>query len=157
MAYSITIRSQGAGYSVVKGRNIITGKTCYLIKDGEEPLFVAQRRTMEDFLDEVENGGNECAHIVEVFETIKGNRFIYWRDEESGEDFITRIEKPEKKTLYTVHVYGLNQDGEETEIDAFSFTNYREAVDAVADVYENELYSGIDGLWANIKMREAHK
>lgn len=33
------------------------------------------------------------AHKVEVFTTVKGNQFIYWRDEKSDEDFITKVEK----------------------------------------------------------------
>ena len=78
-------------YRVVKVRNIITGEEGYRIDDGAQPLFVAQRRSWEDYKDEKEQ--NECFHQCEVFTTGKGNQFIYWRDEEIDADYITKVPK----------------------------------------------------------------
>lgn len=80
-------------YRVVKVRNIITGEEGYRIDDGAQPLFVAQKRTWEDYKDEKEQ--NECFNQCEVFTTAKGNQFIYWRDEEIDADYITKVPKPE--------------------------------------------------------------
>ena len=55
-----------------------------------DPLF-PERCNIE--FAEVLDDGNELAHKVEVFTTVKGNQFIYWRDEESDEDFITKVEQ----------------------------------------------------------------
>lgn len=79
------------GYRVVKCRNIVTREECYRIDDGCEPLFVAQNRSYEDYLDEKEQ--NECFNQCEVFTTVKGNQFIYWRDEEIDADYITKVPK----------------------------------------------------------------
>ena len=64
-----------------------------IICDGDDVLFRGERRSWEDYKEEVLDDGNEMAHKVEVFTTVKGNQFIYWRDEESDEDFITKVEK----------------------------------------------------------------
>ena len=62
-----------------------------VVRDGREVLFVAEIRSMEDYVDEVKNGNNECAVMFEVFTTVKGNQFIYWADLEADEDYITRV------------------------------------------------------------------
>ncbi len=89
-----TIKAKN-GYRVVKVKNIITGKEGWRIDDGIEPLFVAQKRTYEDYQDEKRQ--NECFKQCEVFTTVKGNQFIYWRDEEIDEDYITKVPKEEQK------------------------------------------------------------
>ena len=61
------------------------------VLDGNEFLFFAELRSMEDYVDECKNGNNECAVKFEVFTTAKGNQFIYWGDIETGEDFITKV------------------------------------------------------------------
>lgn len=63
------------------------------VYDGEEKLYRAEMRTFEDYKDEVLQGNNECAGLMEIFTTEKGNQFIYWVDFETGEDFLTKIEK----------------------------------------------------------------
>ena len=63
------------------------------IYDGEKKLYNAEVRTYDDYKDEVLEGNNECASIMEIFTTEKGNQFIYWVDIETGEDFITKIQK----------------------------------------------------------------
>ena len=64
-----------------------------IVCDGDDVLFEGERRSWEDYKNEVLDYGNEMAHKVEVFTTVKGNQFIYWRDEETDEDFITKVEQ----------------------------------------------------------------
>ena len=64
-----------------------------IVCDGDDVLFEGEKRSWEDYKDEVLDEGNEMAHKCEVFTTVKGNQFIYWRDEESDEDFITKVEQ----------------------------------------------------------------
>lgn len=64
-----------------------------IVCDGDDVLFEGEYRSWEDYKEEVLDEGNEMAHKVEVFTTVKGNQFIYWRDEESDEDFITKVEQ----------------------------------------------------------------
>lgn len=79
------------GYHVVKVRNIATSEEGYRIDDGCNPLFVAQKRSYEDYQDEKQQ--NECFNQCEVFTTVRGNQFIYWRDEEIDADYITKVPK----------------------------------------------------------------
>lgn len=59
--------------------------------DGDKLLFIAQYRSLDDYNDECKNKSNECAVKYEIFTTVKGNQFIYWGDEETGEDFLTKV------------------------------------------------------------------
>lgn len=84
-------------------RNTIKAKNGYIVKqlksdptqvrvyDGEVFLFEGERRSYEDYVEEVVNEGNEMARKCEVFTTVKGNQFVYWRDEEADWDLITKI------------------------------------------------------------------
>lgn len=84
-------------------RNTIKAKNGYIVKqlksdpnqvrvyDGEDFLFEGERRSYEDYVEEVVNEGNEMARKCEVFTTTKGNQFVYWRDEEADWDLITKI------------------------------------------------------------------
>ena len=83
------------GYHVVKVRNIATGEEGYRIDDGRNPLFAAQKRSYEDYKDEERQ--NEMFRRCEVFTTVKGNQFIYWRDEEIDADYITKVPKEANK------------------------------------------------------------
>ena len=76
------------GYRVKKVRNIVTGEIAYRIDDGEQPLFVAQKKSREEY--ESNKSENEEFMVCEVFTTVKGNQFIYWRDNELDEDYITK-------------------------------------------------------------------
>ena len=40
---------------------------------------------------------DEMFRRCEVFTTVKGNQFIYWRDEEIDADYITKVPKEEQK------------------------------------------------------------
>lgn len=83
------------GYTVTKVINIITGKTAYMIRDGSKGLFVAQKVNEEDYKEEKEQ--NEAYYFCEKFTTIEGDQFIYWRDNELNEDYITKITSKNKK------------------------------------------------------------
>lgn len=73
------------GYRVIK----VKGKEDYYINDGWVNLFRAQKRSYEDYMDEKRQ--NEMFRRCEVFTTVKGNQFIYWRDEEIDTDYITKV------------------------------------------------------------------
>ena len=77
------------GYRVKEVKNIITGEVGYRIDDGCNPVFVAQKRSYEDYKDEERQ--NEMFRFCEVFTTVKGNRFTYWRDDELDADYITKL------------------------------------------------------------------
>ncbi len=79
------------GFRVVKVKNIVTGDEGYRIDDGAEPLFVVQKRSYADYKDEERQ--NDMFRFCEVFTTVKGNQFIYWRDDEIDADYITKIEE----------------------------------------------------------------
>lgn len=89
-----TVRAKD-GYHVAKVRNIATGEEGYRIDDGCNPLFVAQKRSYEDYKDEERQ--NEMFRRCEVFTTVKGNQFIYWRDEEIDADYITKVPEEANK------------------------------------------------------------
>ena len=86
-------------------RNTITANVGYVVRhlknnpdtirlyDGDELLFQGTLRTYEDYVDECVNGNDESAVQYEVFTTVKGNQFIYWRSEEYDEDYLTKIVK----------------------------------------------------------------
>ena len=61
------------------------------VYDGDNFIFEGEMRTYEDYVDELVNAGNEAARKCEVFTTVKGNQFVYWRDEEADWDLITKI------------------------------------------------------------------
>ena len=85
----VTIKAKN-GYKVIHGKN---DKNNIFVFDGEEILFNGRLRTREDFENAVKNGNNEMALEMEVFITTKGNKFVYWLDLETGEDFITNVDE----------------------------------------------------------------
>ena len=78
------------GYRVRKAVNIVTGEEAYKVYDGSNPLFVARKIRYSEYQDNKRQ--NEMFHFCEVFTTVKGNQFIYWRDEEIDADYITKVE-----------------------------------------------------------------
>lgn len=84
-----TIKSRD-GFHVKKVVNIVTGGEGFRVDDGCNPLFVARKRSRADYQDEKRY--NEMFRLCEVFTTVKGNQFIYWRDDEIDEDYITKVE-----------------------------------------------------------------
>ena len=86
-------------------RDTITANVGYVVRhlknnpdtirlyDGDELLFQGTLRTYEDYVDECVCGNDETAVQYEVFTTVKGNQFVYWRSEEFDEDYLTKIVK----------------------------------------------------------------
>lgn len=83
------------GYTVTKVINIMTGETAYMIRDGNKDLFVAHKVSEEDYKAEKEQ--NEEFYFCEKFTTTEGGQYIYWRDNELDEDYITQITSKNKK------------------------------------------------------------
>lgn len=75
------------GYKVRKVKN---DTSLRILVDGEAIIMVAQIMTFSEFVDELE--GNECFHVCEVFHTVKGNKYLYARDEECDDDYLIKIE-----------------------------------------------------------------
>lgn len=84
-----TIKAQLGGYKVVPVVNAITGEKGVRIDDGHQPLFAAKLTDMDEYLSN--QTGNDCFNFCEVFSTVDGKQYIYWRDEEANEDFITPV------------------------------------------------------------------
>lgn len=61
------------------------------IKDKNDNIITyAEYRTIEDYKDEVLNGNNECAYLIEKFIRIKNGKIAYlWHDVETMEIFIS--------------------------------------------------------------------
>ena len=83
-----TITAQ-TGYKVKNVVNVITGEPALMVYDGNQPIMVAHAATVDEYSDNREN--NEAFCLCEIFKTVKGNTFAYWRDEETDSDYITKI------------------------------------------------------------------
>lgn len=83
------------GYTITKVINIINGEIAYIIRDGSKDLFIAKKISEEDYKAEKEQ--NEAFQFCEKFTTVEENEFIYWRDNELDEDYITKITNKNKK------------------------------------------------------------
>lgn len=57
--------------------------------DGDELVMFAKRVCAGDFIENALE--NECFELCETFTTRNGGRYIYWRDNEIDEDYLTRI------------------------------------------------------------------
>lgn len=77
------------GYRVKRVFNVITGESALMVYDGNQPIMVAHAATVEEYTDNREN--NEAFCLCEIFKTVKGNTFAYWRDEEVDGDYLTKI------------------------------------------------------------------
>ena len=75
------------GYRVHK---VKTDSSLRVLRDGEEIVMVARIMTYSEFMDELDE--NECFGVCEVFHTVKGNKFLYARDEEGDDDYLIKIE-----------------------------------------------------------------
>lgn len=88
-----TIKAK-VGYRVRRDRDEAGHRWVF---DGDQPLMSARIRSREDFIDEVLQQNNDSAALLEVFVTVKGNKFAYWTDLETGEDFLTKIAEADKE------------------------------------------------------------
>lgn len=77
------------GYKVRRVKNLETAETKFGVYDGDHLIMVADQMSVEEFNDAKEN--NEAYNLCEVFTTVAGNVFAYWRDEELDEDYLTKI------------------------------------------------------------------
>lgn len=80
----VTIKAK-VGYRVRYNKE----KTKALVFDGESAIMGAEVLSYNCFLQEMQY--NEQAVLCEVFETVKGNKFVYFRDEEIDADYIAEI------------------------------------------------------------------
>ena len=74
-----------------------TDYTDLILMNGTEFVMAAQSRPFKDFKYECLDGNNEAAKLEEMFITKKGNKYIYWRDIITNEDFLTKIEEDQKQ------------------------------------------------------------
>ena len=86
--YKITIKAK-EGYNVRTGHESGSMREIKRLRDGNEIIMDAYAMTYEDFLDNMED--NEMFTHLETFKTIKGNKFIYARDNEINEDYLIKI------------------------------------------------------------------
>lgn len=86
----VTINAK-TGYIVRKIRSHDLLSQYAVLIDGKQVIMLAKIRSMDEYNHEVTEGGNECARFCECFKTIHENTFIYWRDEETDEDFLTKV------------------------------------------------------------------
>lgn len=79
------------GYVVKVCRDKKTGEGTKVraVYDGDALVMFATRLTAGDFIENVLE--NECFELCEVFTTESGLRYIYWRDNELDEDYLTLI------------------------------------------------------------------
>lgn len=79
------------GYRVLICKDKENGEhsTKRAVYDGTMFVMFAERKGAGDFIDNALE--NECFELCEVFTTERGGRYVYWRDNELDEDYITRI------------------------------------------------------------------
>ena len=84
--------SRNAGFHTLLLMNT-TDFTDLILMNGNEFVMAAQAKSFKDFKYEYLEGNNEAAKLEEMFITRKGNKYIYWRDIITDEDFLTKIEE----------------------------------------------------------------
>ena len=60
-----------------------------VLLDGQKVVMLCRLMSYEIY--KAESKENECFEKCEVFTTQKGNQYIYWRDNELDEDYITKV------------------------------------------------------------------
>ena len=71
---------------------IVNGEPIRILRDSEtfELLYAGTPRTVQEYKDECLHGENECAILVERFESVKTGKLVYvWLDYETQELFIS--------------------------------------------------------------------
>lgn len=80
------------GYSLWTARDPETNEKVdgyRILCDGDEAVMLAKLAKWDEYL--YNKDENECFNLCEVFTTQKGNQFIYWRDEEIDQDYLTKV------------------------------------------------------------------
>lgn len=85
-----TIKAE-TGYRISYARHRETGERYAKLYDGDNLIMIAKVLTKAEL--QAETRDNEAFGICEVFTTVKGNKFVYARDEESDEDFLCKVEE----------------------------------------------------------------
>ena len=65
------------------------GENARVLLDGMEVVMLCEIKSLQEYQDNKD--GNECFREREVFTTRNGKQYIYWRDEELDENYITLI------------------------------------------------------------------
>lgn len=60
-----------------------------MLLDGQNVIMLCELKPYGIYKEEAKE--NECFEKCEVFTTQKGNQYIYWRDNELDEDYITKV------------------------------------------------------------------
>lgn len=95
-----TIKAQKGGYAIFSA-NRLSPDQYYLLNDFQDIILVdgdlfimgAQSRPFDEFKRDYLEANNEAAILCEMFITRKGNKYIYWRDEEADIDYLTKYEE----------------------------------------------------------------
>ena len=83
-----TIRAKN-GYTVKKILNPKTKEVKRILRDGDDIIMIADIASFEQYKDDIEN--SEGFAFCECFETVKGNKFIYYRDNELDIDYLVKL------------------------------------------------------------------
>ena len=83
-----TIRAKN-GYTVKKIVNRETKEIKRILRDGDDIIMIADVASIEQYNDDSKN--NEGFVFCECFETVKGNKFIYYRDNELDIDYLVKL------------------------------------------------------------------
>ena len=65
------------------------GENAKALMDGQQVVMICIKQPLEVY--EYNKRENECFEKCEVFTTRSGKQYIYWRDNELDEDYITLI------------------------------------------------------------------
>lgn len=77
------------GYWIGKEAGLPKTSKRRVLLDGQDVVMLCELIPYERYVDEARD--NECFEKCEVFTTQKGNQYIYWRDNELDEDYLTRV------------------------------------------------------------------
>lgn len=83
-----TIRAN-IGYRVRKVKDKDTNEICKALYDGNQIIMIADEMTEQEMRDNLAN--NEQFLLFEVFETVKGNKFVYCHDYEANIDYLVKL------------------------------------------------------------------
>lgn len=77
------------GYWIGRQSNLDKSSNHRVLLDGQNVIMLCELKPYEIYKEEAKE--NECFEKCEVFTTQKGNQYIYWRDNELDEDYITKV------------------------------------------------------------------